>query len=801
MFLFPPGAHWLMLIGPVLASAVSMQSEELSPEELSALLTSYMPDIPGHRVMRRIGKGGMSYVYLGVQESLDRQVAVKVMSPDALTDEKSKQRFEQEARTIAKLEHPCIVGIHEVGRTPQGLLYYVLPYLAKGHLGQRDFTNDEARITEVLRSLLSALEYAHARGIVHRDVKAENVLFDNADRPLLTDFGIALSKRDNSRITSAGLAVGSGGYMAPEQARGEAVDGRADLYSVGVLAYELLTGRLPYLSSDPLALALMHAQDPIPRLPLDKRHWQPFLDRAMAKSPDNRFRNAQQMLSALSQVAGRVGSNVVDGLPNVTPRSTRRPAPAAKPMRPWLKPAIFGILGVGLSAFLVWSLRPGKDTKVPGADNDFYTASEAKPRLAATTAVVPAKKVLPTPASPVPAVPPAPTAASGSLFAQVAASVAVTALDYDPTVPAARELSAARKQIKAKHLTAPAGDNATESLLAARKLAPKNVEIAKLADEVLTSLGKSIGDAVKAGKDENARALNLRAAKFAKDSGRVDADAWTASRVALAPLLVARLEKDTKAFNYPGIERTKALATTLEVVQADLEPAWGRANVRVLPKPGDLLARGNGPTLVLAALPNGSRNGLAVMREEVTRGEYASFANATHRGASRCGNARNALSSIFGAKRSWISPGFPQTDQHPVVCVSQADARAYANWVSQRSGERYRLPTLVEWRSVNDYRGGDPCRGGQINCGAKGTAPGSGFAPSPLGIQDLHGNVGEWLGDSASGQNRYYAAGLSWRDVPSTAAGRTSPEAGDKGFDDIGFRLVREVSADELGKP
>ena len=104
--------------------------EELSPEELSALLTSFMPEIPGYRVLRRIGKGGMSYVYLGVQESLDRQVAVKVMAPEALTDEKSKQRFEQEARTIAKLEHPCIVGIHEVGRTPQGLMFYVLPYLA-----------------------------------------------------------------------------------------------------------------------------------------------------------------------------------------------------------------------------------------------------------------------------------------------------------------------------------------------------------------------------------------------------------------------------------------------------------------------------------------------------------------------------------------------------------------------------------------------------------------------------------------------------------------------------------------------
>ena len=235
-----------------------MPAEELSPEELSSLLSGFMPDIPGYRIVRRIGKGGMSFVYLGVQISLDRQVAIKVMAPEALKDEKSKARFEQEAHTIAKLEHPCIVGVHEVGRTPQGLLYYVLPYLARGHLGQRDFSNDEPRIIEVLRSLLSALEYAHTRGIVHRDVKAENVLFDNADRPLLTDFGIALQRSDTSnRITTAGLAVGSGGYMAPEQARGEAVDGRADLYSVGVLAFELLTGRLPYLSSDPLGLALM----------------------------------------------------------------------------------------------------------------------------------------------------------------------------------------------------------------------------------------------------------------------------------------------------------------------------------------------------------------------------------------------------------------------------------------------------------------------------------------------------------------------------------------------------------------
>ncbi|MEO6172932.1 MAG: serine/threonine-protein kinase, partial [Arenimonas sp.] len=351
-----------------------MQQEELSPEELSALLSSYMPDIPGYRVLRRIGKGGMSQVYLGVQESLDRQVAIKVMSPEALADEVSKQRFEQEARTIAKLEHPCIVGIHEVGRSHQGLMYYVLPYLAKGHLGQRDFTNDEARTFEVLRALLSALEYAHARGIVHRDVKAENVLFDNADRPLLTDFGIALSKKDNTRITTAGLAVGSGGYMAPEQARGEAVDGRADLYSVGVLAYELVTGRLPYLANDPLSLALMHAQDPIPRLSHDRKHWQGFIDRAMAKIPENRFRNAQQMLSALNQLADSTNRQ----------KSTTQDAdkkPITLNTKSWLIPAVLSLAGIGLIGLglYTWINRDNAASH----SNDFFAAE--KPTAAVST--------------------------------------------------------------------------------------------------------------------------------------------------------------------------------------------------------------------------------------------------------------------------------------------------------------------------------------------------------------------------------------------------------------------------------
>jgi serine/threonine-protein kinase PpkA len=770
----------------------TMPSEELQPEELSALLSSLMPEIPGYRVLRRIGRGGMSHVYLGVQVSLDRQVAIKVMAPEALTDEVSKQRFEGEARTIAKLEHPCIVGIHEVGRTPQGLMYYVLPYLAKGHLGQRDFTNDEPRAIEVLKALLSALEYAHARGIVHRDVKAENVLFDNADRPLLTDFGIALSKRDTTRITTAGLALGSGGYMSPEQARGEAVDGRADLYSVGVLAYELITGRLPYLSSDPLALALMHAQDPIPRLPPDKKHWQSFIDRAMAKSPDNRYRNAQQMLGALLAIANkeRHTGNTGKGAALALPANWKRPALIG----------LVGVVGVGLLAAAVWQWRSGRSD----GPTDFYTGDPNAQVAPAPTPVEPtpvepkpAPPVATTPVEPAP-VEPAPVAtpvetpattpvpAAGAAFASVIATSAVTALDYDPVVAGAREISWARRQLKANRLSTPEGDNAIESLVAARRLAPTDKALPPLADEVIDGLAKSLADAVAAGKDRNAGTAYARAKKFATDLDRLKGPAWTALRERLPPLLVARLEKSTKAFDASGIEAAKKVAGVLEVPQEALEPAWTAS--AALPKPGQVL-EGEGPATVLV---NNGGSPLAFMRGEVSRGDYARFVNATRRPAAKC---RNRLAPITIKKRNWSDPGFAQGDNHPVVCVSFADATAYAQWLSQRTGETYRLPTEAEWKRIASYRGGDACRAGHIDCGSnKGTAPASQGPASPLGLVGVQGNAREWLLDCAGGCSKHLVAGVGWRDnARGIEPQRASGFDADTGFDDVGIRLVREI--------
>ncbi|TZF80640.1 serine/threonine protein kinase, partial [Lysobacter lacus] len=277
----------------------SADMDETTPPNESA---ATMPQVEGYRLLRRLGQGGMSTVYLAEQTALSREVAIKVMAPHALADEISRRRFENEVRTIARLEHPNIVRIHELGRTKDGIPYYSMPHLPRGHLGDRDFTRDEAGAVAIACALLSALEYAQSRGVVHRDVKPENVLFDDAGRPLLADFGIALRRGYGPRVTTAGLAVGSTAYMAPEQARGEEVDGRVDLYSLGVVLWEMLAGRLPYEAGDALSMALAHAQQPIPRLPPHLRHWQRFMHRALAKYPDSRFQTAAEMRDAMLAV-------------------------------------------------------------------------------------------------------------------------------------------------------------------------------------------------------------------------------------------------------------------------------------------------------------------------------------------------------------------------------------------------------------------------------------------------------------------------------------------------------------------
>lgn len=262
-------------------------------------------EIPGYTLKRKLGQGGMAAVFLAIQESFGREVAIKIMAPSLAKEADFTTRFLREARTMASLSHPNIIVVHDVG-TSGDLHYYAMALHKGGDLTQRirggGVTVQEAlRIT---RQIADALAYAHEQGIVHRDIKPDNVLFrERDDAAILTDFGIAKSlNNDENQLTQAGSTVGTPKYMSPEQARGKNMDGRADLYSLGCVFYEMLTGRPPYLAEEAVTLAIKHIQDPIPRLLGDLARLQPLVDKLLAKEPAQRYADGHAVMADIDSL-------------------------------------------------------------------------------------------------------------------------------------------------------------------------------------------------------------------------------------------------------------------------------------------------------------------------------------------------------------------------------------------------------------------------------------------------------------------------------------------------------------------
>ena len=255
--------------------------------------------IPGYQIERELGQGGMAIVYLALQESLHRHVALKVIKPILTTDEEFAQRFLREGRIIAQLSDPHIVTVYDIASYNQ-TYYLSMEYLPGETLQQRiraGLTLTEA--LSIAKAMAGALHYAHSRGIIHRDIKPQNILFRENGAPVLTDFGIAKTLGTSTIMTRTGLSLGTPRYMSPEQIRGEEVDARADLYSFGVLCYEMLTGNVPYTANDSFALAMMHVTAPVPELPPSLSRYQPLLARLLDKDPNQRFQNGQEFITAL----------------------------------------------------------------------------------------------------------------------------------------------------------------------------------------------------------------------------------------------------------------------------------------------------------------------------------------------------------------------------------------------------------------------------------------------------------------------------------------------------------------------
>lgn len=254
-----------------------------------------------------IGRGGMSVVYRARDLRLNRPVAIKVLPPELAYDPAVRTRFTREAQTSAQLSHAHIVPIYDVGER-DGIAYFVMAIVTGGNLATLLAREPRQPIDEVrrlLREIADALGYAHQHGVVHRDIKPDNILLDReSGRAMVTDFGIARAMEAGARLTVTGIAVGTPTYMSPEQAVGEReIDGRSDIYSLGVLAYQMLTGRVPFTGSNSMALLLKHVTErpqPIVELrPETPRALRDAVERALMKEREDRWPTAAALSEAL----------------------------------------------------------------------------------------------------------------------------------------------------------------------------------------------------------------------------------------------------------------------------------------------------------------------------------------------------------------------------------------------------------------------------------------------------------------------------------------------------------------------
>lgn len=424
-----------------------------------------IPNIPGFRILRPLSEGKRSRVYLAEQESLQRLVALKVLSGEVSSDEASRRHVIEDGKAAARLTHPNLLSVFDIGEYA-GCYYIATEHVSGGTLRDKLETGPMRAEQALLiaRDLAIALAFLHSQGFLHRDIKPTNILFREDGSALLGEAGV--SRTASSR--SEEVAFGSPHYMSPERAQAMPADSRSDLYSLGVVLWEMLTGKPPFDADDPFAVAIKHITEPVPALPLALANLQSLMARCLAKEPDRRYLGAIELASALDEALGARGVSVstlpqpalrapapvvaTAPAPNVAKPQERKPEPQPAPA-PVARPAP----ALDATAVMQPLARPNPVPQAPAADASNATmiaprapapAPAAPVDLGATmvaprmTAPAPAPAAVPPPAAPPPprsappppqyAPPPQPAAPPPPIPTQPAAAPQA----YDPPRPA-----------------------------------------------------------------------------------------------------------------------------------------------------------------------------------------------------------------------------------------------------------------------------------------------------------------------------------------------------------------------------
>jgi serine/threonine protein kinase len=327
-----------------------------------------MEDLTGrtfgaYQIVAPLGEGGMAAVFKAYQPTMERFVAVKVLPRHMASSQEFVTRFQREAKLLAQLQHPHILPVFDYGEA-DGYPYIVMPFVQSGTLADllQKRTLSLAEVRRVLIQIGDALSYAHARGMIHRDIKPSNVLIDERGNCLLTDFGLARMVEGSTNLTTSGTVMGTPAYMSPEQGTGAAIDSRSDIYSLGIILYETVTGRVPYLAETPVAVVFKHIQDPLP----SARKLNPSLPEAveivllkvLAKSPEDRYQTAEEFVRAIQRAIPADDASA----PQIPQSPSREMVAEARTIEPQLtpgnaesKPAITKRSRLGLAALLTCS--------------------------------------------------------------------------------------------------------------------------------------------------------------------------------------------------------------------------------------------------------------------------------------------------------------------------------------------------------------------------------------------------------------------------------------------------------------
>lgn len=736
--------------------------------------------IPDHTILDKIGEGGMSAVYLGRQLSLQRKVAIKVLKKLVMEDKLLAERFVDEAKTVASLDHPHIISIYEAKKLPSGLAYFTMPYLTHGDFSEIICTNAE-HLIDLLGQICDGLSHAHEHGVIHRDLKPDNILFDQFGRIKIADFGIAISKKSQRRTKETQL-LGSAHYMSPEQIQSKPIDRRSDIYSLGCIIYEKITGDHVFSGNGDFSILMAHINKPIPILPTGLSIWQPIIDQCLAKDPADRYQNVADLKADLMKI--RYQDQATD-----TKRKNR-----LFEVKKWGLP--ISIAGLILTLILFSILFSGKNSQPEEMSS---LTAEQQDTIETTTQQQSTTELQP------PVALAKDTSENDQPLDLMATVITLpenqASQDNEPDLTGL--LAVANNSLKEFRLTKPAGDNAAEQFAAILTAHPDNSAarqgLHKVGLYYFSLINSKLEQQAYADAQTHINSLNefINAYPVSREDYQTAIGEITNQAINLANRAVIKRRSNPQADDY----LTMAMA---------LAPSEGKlmdanSSYQSIPKSGDLMTDLSGHQWVFVAAPAGAAfTDFWLAQKETTVSQFSAFA--VDKGyAERCEHFGRG--GFF--KKTWNKPPFTQTVNHPVICLTAAQSQAYAGWLSENQNSDYRLPTAAEWQwaqqklnttpvcKQSNIAGQETIKESKIQSRSQCTddyvftAPVAAMATARNAF-DLSGNVAEWVTDCGA-QGDYCAAGGSWMSDDLAKTNKMEAASAVTAYSHIGFRLLKPL--------